>query len=157
MTCSQWMATTANGPCGLHVQWPVVKVSWPGNDSVPIPHLQLAVKTARTLDLITRKPAASWWTVEVKNMGPFSLLFMLDLDSNYTWMLCLSANCTCGMWTKWSDCSHTCGGGIQLRERDCVAPKYMKDMFCDNDKKESRLCRSEPCPSKSYLVAGRIE
>ncbi|XP_074627228.1 uncharacterized protein LOC141885237 isoform X4 [Acropora palmata] len=56
------------------------------------------------------------------------------------------ANCSCGMWTKWSDCSHTCGGGIQLRERDCVAPKYMKDMFCDNDKKESRLCRSEPCP-----------
>ena len=60
------------------------------------------------------------------------------------------------MWTKWSDCSHTCGGGIQLRERDCVAPKYMKDMFCDNDKKESRLCRSEPCPSKSYLVASMI-
>lgn len=60
------------------------------------------------------------------------------------------------MWTKWSDCSHTCGGGIQLRERECVAPKYMKDMFCDNDKKESRLCRSEPCPSKSYLVAGMI-
>ncbi|XP_068700145.1 uncharacterized protein [Montipora foliosa] len=56
------------------------------------------------------------------------------------------ANCTCGMWTKWSDCSHTCGGGIQLRERDCVPPKFMKDIFCDNDKKESRLCRSEPCP-----------
>ena len=32
----------------------------------------------------------------------------------------------------------------------------MKDMFCDNDKKESRLCRSEPCPSKSYLVACMI-
>lgn len=73
--CSQWMVTTANGPCGLHVQWLVVKVSWPGNDSVPIPHLPSAVKTARTLDPITRKPAASSWTVEVKNMAVFLALY----------------------------------------------------------------------------------
>ncbi|KAL9971012.1 hypothetical protein ACROYT_G023488 [Oculina patagonica] len=56
------------------------------------------------------------------------------------------ANCTCGSWTKWSDCSHSCGGGLQHRERDCVPPKYQRDMSCENDKKESRLCRSEPCP-----------
>ena len=72
-------------------------------------------------------------------------------------VICLwfSANCTCGTWTKWSDCSHSCGGGLQHRERDCVPPKYQRDMSCENDKKESRLCRSEPCPSKSILLNGQ--
>ncbi|XP_048581714.1 uncharacterized protein LOC5511228 isoform X2 [Nematostella vectensis] len=56
-----------------------------------------------------------------------------------------SSHCTCGAWAPWSTCTATCGGGFQERTRDCVPPKHGK-MTCQDELKETRLCRPEPCP-----------
>ncbi|XP_031556840.1 uncharacterized protein LOC116293538 isoform X2 [Actinia tenebrosa] len=56
-----------------------------------------------------------------------------------------TATCRCGPWADWSDCTTTCGGGIQQRRRDCLHPKNSK-LSCEADSKETRLCMPEPCP-----------
>ena len=56
-------------------------------------------------------------------------------------------------WTAWSGCSHTCGGGLSTRTRDCDNPVptlYGKD--CVGHGREDRQCNTLNCPSKLYLT-----
>ena len=62
-----------------------------------------------------------------------------------------------GDWSKFSDCSVTCGGGIQWREhtRQCnnPSPQYGgADCKGKDTERESRACNEHHCPSK-YIVA----
>ncbi|KAL5017646.1 hypothetical protein ScPMuIL_007235 [Solemya velum] len=53
-----------------------------------------------------------------------------------------------GFWTSWSQfglCSVTCGGGEQVRHRDCVGP-YHDGQECRGNAKEARLCNDNQCP-----------
>jgi len=50
-------------------------------------------------------------------------------------------------WGFWSDCSLTCGGGVQTRTRTCTNPPpqgYGED--CDGPLQETRACNDKPCP-----------
>ncbi|XP_068734919.1 A disintegrin and metalloproteinase with thrombospondin motifs 6-like isoform X2 [Montipora capricornis] len=74
---------------------------------------------------------------------------------------CISGECvddgttkTDGGWSPWSrlvECTRTCGGGIQWRQRTCTNPKP-KDggEQCDGDSKGFyRICGQKPCPANA--------
>ena len=51
----------------------------------------------------------------------------------------------CSIWSEWSTwnaCSHTCGGGVQIRERECALKNIEK---CKGDFKEHRDCNMHTC------------
>merc|ERR1719508_461379 len=59
---------------------------------------------------------------------------MVTIDGAWSW------------WSQWDYCSATCGGGIQLRRRECSnpAPQNMGE-FCKGDNVDSRNCNNIPC------------
>ena len=62
-------------------------------------------------------------------------------------------------WSEWTECTSTCGGGMQQRTRSCTnpAPNFGgSDCTMLGPDFESRTCNSKPCPGvfclKSVLV-----
>lgn len=49
-----------------------------------------------------------------------------------------------GEWGKFSECSRTCGGGVQIAERDCnnPVPKH-KGRYCLGDRKKVQICNTK--------------
>ncbi|KAJ8040586.1 Ectin [Holothuria leucospilota] len=51
-------------------------------------------------------------------------------------------------WSQWTDCSHSCEGGLEWRKRTCnnppPNPPYGED--CRGFSNESRPCNSHICP-----------
>lgn len=49
-----------------------------------------------------------------------------------------------GEWGKFSECSRTCGGGVQLAERDCnnPAPQH-KGRYCLGERKQIKICNTK--------------
>ena len=62
-------------------------------------------------------------------------------------------------WGFWSDCSLSCGGGVQTRTRTCTNPPpqgYGKG--CDGPVQETRACNDTPCPEgkhSTYVLSTR--
>ena len=56
-------------------------------------------------------------------------------------------------WGVWEECTVTCGGGIQVRNRTCVGPYYNGD-DCPGSANDTKICGTTLCPSKiiSYSV-----
>ena len=54
-------------------------------------------------------------------------------------------------WTEWGDCSHECGGGIQIRSREFLAEMY-GGAPCEGDRTEVRACNEHHCPSESQIA-----
>ena len=52
-----------------------------------------------------------------------------------------------GNWTAFSECSHSCGGGIQYRIRGCdnPLPAHGGD-WCTGNDTETQECNMQPCP-----------
>ena len=53
-----------------------------------------------------------------------------------------------GVWSKWgnwSECSVTCGGGIQDRSRTCTPPRH-NGQWCEGNNTDVRICGRRPCP-----------
>ena len=52
------------------------------------------------------------------------------------------------VWSDWSECSATCGGGTQSRYRTCTnpAPAY-GGADCSGPASETRTCAENECPS----------
>ena len=51
-------------------------------------------------------------------------------------------------WSSWSECSVTCGGGIQQRNRSCTNPQPGNNgTKCMGLAHETRICASEMCPT----------
>ncbi|EDO49202.1 predicted protein, partial [Nematostella vectensis] len=52
-------------------------------------------------------------------------------------------------WTEWTECSATCGGGIQQRTRACSNPAPKNNgTSCESlgPSFETQACNSKPCP-----------
>uniref|UniRef100_A0A8C5S6P5 A disintegrin and metalloproteinase with thrombospondin motifs 18 n=1 Tax=Laticauda laticaudata TaxID=8630 RepID=A0A8C5S6P5_LATLA len=53
-------------------------------------------------------------------------------------------------WTRWSDCSRTCGGGVTYQERHCNNPKPQHGgKFCQGSSRIYQLCNTQLCASNS--------
>ncbi|KAG1925552.1 A disintegrin and metalloproteinase with thrombospondin motifs [Pimephales promelas] len=50
-------------------------------------------------------------------------------------------------WSDWSECTRTCGTGVQNAQRDCAnpVPKY-GGKYCLGERRRYRTCNHEPCP-----------
>lgn len=55
-------------------------------------------------------------------------------------MSCLIAEGWAG-WTRWSECSNECGGGVQVRSRACQP----EDGICAGVVEEAKACNPQPC------------
>ena len=52
-------------------------------------------------------------------------------------------------WKPWTECTRTCGGGVQTRARTCTQPSPAyggKD--CEGRIDETRPCGTDACPGK---------
>jgi hypothetical protein len=61
-----------------------------------------------------------------------------------------STNCRYKEWSKWSDCTKTCGGGQQTRTRvlNATHPKLnprFPQMNCEKGLEENRVCNTDAC------------
>ncbi|KAF5918590.1 hypothetical protein HPG69_005025, partial [Diceros bicornis minor] len=53
-------------------------------------------------------------------------------------------------WSKWSECSRTCGGGVTYQERHCNNPKpQYGGKFCPGSSRIYQLCNINPCDENS--------
>jgi len=63
-------------------------------------------------------------------------------------------------WSPWSECSVTCGGGTQQRNRLCTNPRPGNNgTKCKGPAHETRTCASEMCPTPGdcfYIVSPQI-
>ena len=54
-----------------------------------------------------------------------------------------------GKWGEWSNCPVTCGGGQQIRVRNCNNPKPSGGgKVCDGEKEEKKNCANFDCGRK---------
>jgi len=50
-------------------------------------------------------------------------------------------------WTNWSECSVSCGRGVNIRTRSCTAPTPGPfGLDCEGPKTERKDCEEKPCP-----------
>ena len=52
-------------------------------------------------------------------------------------------------WIEWGDCSVSCAGGSQTRDRQCLGTKH-NGKYCEGDHEQSRLCNTHKCPGQFY-------
>lgn len=52
------------------------------------------------------------------------------------------------VWSDWTDCTTSCGGGTSTRNRTCTGP-YYGGADCEGVRIEDTGCNTNPCPSKS--------
>ena len=60
-----------------------------------------------------------------------------------------------GSWSLWSECDHSCGGGIRVRSRSCTNPPAQfggSDCGSLGPDRETEVCNLGSCPRKYYLV-----
>ncbi|XP_047548882.1 A disintegrin and metalloproteinase with thrombospondin motifs 15 isoform X2 [Lutra lutra] len=66
-----------------------------------------------------------------------------------------------GSWAKWEPygtCSRTCGGGVQLAQRQCSNPTPANGgKYCEGVRVKYRSCNLEPCPSSASGKSFREE
>lgn len=66
---------------------------------------------------------------------------LLAIDGNYT------------EWAKWSDCSATCGGGSQVRSRNCTNPPPQhggRNCVELGPANQTQECNTDPCRKFMY-------
>ena len=77
----------------------------------------------------------------IKHKNPRSIFFVFyfSVDGGFT------------LWSDWSPCTVTCGGGTTTRDRTCTnpTPQYGGNQ-CDGDTSETTSCYTDSCPG-SYL------
>lgn len=75
--------------------------------------------------------------------------------------ICLAGACSDGgwsVWSSWSACSESCGGGIRSQTRTCTNPKpSLLGKQCDGSSMKVTLCNKHTCPDhKVAFAANRI-
>ncbi|XP_055956173.1 semaphorin-5A-like, partial [Patella vulgata] len=60
------------------------------------------------------------------------------------------------LWTQWSECTVTCGGGKQQRDRKCNEAQH-GGLKCIGARNESRVCNEFHCPGQSINSSMRVK
>uniref|UniRef100_A0AAY5KUS1 SCO-spondin n=1 Tax=Esox lucius TaxID=8010 RepID=A0AAY5KUS1_ESOLU len=65
--------------------------------------------------------------------------------------LCMTASCDrsggWGDWSNWTDCTKSCGGGVQSRRRECDSPSPVREGdYCEGLGTEIMTCNTDHCP-----------
>ncbi|CAG2234180.1 unnamed protein product [Mytilus edulis] len=66
---------------------------------------------------------------------------------------------TWDVWSLWSECTTSCGGGIQTRQRQCLNQMNTTDGYvteCEGIGTGSRSCNTEPCPCYSSKISNKV-
>ena len=58
-------------------------------------------------------------------------------------------NCAWSNWGKFSECSKSCGKGVQKRTRSIVTPAKNGGKACTDPNNEEKVCNIEACPGKN--------
>ncbi|KAM8931068.1 hemicentin-1 [Pelodytes ibericus] len=62
-----------------------------------------------------------------------------------------------GPWEAWSTCSMSCGGGEQIRKRQCNQPvQYHRARPCPGDSTQLLRCNVQACPGGPQHVKGKL-
>lgn len=63
----------------------------------------------------------------------------------------MSPNGTWSEWSPWAECTVTCGGGIQRRERFCIGGSFdVGGVDCQGQSIEERQCAVHSCPTEGW-------
>ena len=57
------------------------------------------------------------------------------------------------LWSEWTACTKTCGGGTRARERTCTDPAPVGNgKGCDHlgEPEEDQKCNEDPCPDRKW-------
>lgn len=65
---------------------------------------------------------------------------------------CPPVDCVVSSWSAWSNCSSTCGGGLQTRTRTVITPASNGGAVCPL-LSESQTCNNQECTFLSYYIA----
>lgn len=62
------------------------------------------------------------------------------------------------VWSSWTQCSKSCGGGVKVRERSCTNPPPKGNgQKCSGEFEETGACAEHPCPIrkivKTYIIS----
>ena len=64
-------------------------------------------------------------------------------------MFIFSSTASWGEWGSWSQCSASCGSGIQTRSHDCFLSGIETNVEdCDGNSEETMNCEGTNCPGK---------
>ena len=72
-----------------------------------------------------------------------------EFDSHilYVFIFCVSEHGLWSPWGLWTECTRTCDGGEQRRQRSCAPPKF-GGKECLGDRTQIRKCNVVPCHSE---------
>ena len=56
--------------------------------------------------------------------------------------------CLWSGFSDWSECSSSCGEGLQARKRKVLQSSQNEGLDCVGQAEEERKCQLEPCPGK---------
>ena len=73
------------------------------------------------------------------------LIFMWSVN---IFVYILTANCKWAPWHAWSECTATCGGGVQNRTREVLQAAANGGKECQGPAAQFRDCNTAKCPGK---------
>ena len=62
-----------------------------------------------------------------------------------TSLVSVDGTCEFSVWSEWTECSRTCGGGKRARIRQCC-DEEVDFLECTGNVREIRSCQTLPCP-----------
>ena len=83
-----------------------------------------------------------------KSMIYFFLLYICCFIKSLNLLSLVDGGFT--VWSEYSKCSATCGGGTQVRGRSCTEPAPAHGgKECEGETVEERECGKDPCPGNN--------
>uniref|UniRef100_A0A6Q2XSV2 SCO-spondin n=1 Tax=Esox lucius TaxID=8010 RepID=A0A6Q2XSV2_ESOLU len=95
---------------------------------------------------------ATWLTLYDSYLDWFSSSCLLTVSLSLTahplsCVMVLTGSGGWGDWSNWTDCTKSCGGGVQSRRRECDSPSPVREGdYCEGLGTEIMTCNTDHCP-----------